>query len=192
MINAAVVLTGRDVLNRYPYDACNSSNDIQHAKSKGQSGKEPPKHQSSTVHVLMYMFPRQFGLHNAFTSVVDSRETVQPFKDYTLREDEIRDLYPKHKDGSGIKIPKRLKAAASLVRKLQVLHQRCPYDEILKHYCSHLVRIASVERHTRINFLNRDLQHFRFCLQSHHRTYHPIFKRRNQCKRVFPRLNRLL
>ncbi|PCH03091.1 Reverse transcriptase [Penicillium occitanis (nom. inval.)] len=44
---------------------------------------------ADTVHVMKYIFPRQFGLHNVFTSVVDSRETVQPFKDYTLREEEI-------------------------------------------------------------------------------------------------------
>ena len=39
---------------------------------------------TQTVHVMKYIFPRQFGLHNVFTSPVDLRETVQPFKDYTL------------------------------------------------------------------------------------------------------------
>ncbi|EPS41730.1 hypothetical protein H072_4367 [Dactylellina haptotyla CBS 200.50] len=41
------------------------------------------------VHVLKYIFPRAFGLHNVFTSTVNKADTVQQFKDYTLREDEI-------------------------------------------------------------------------------------------------------
>ena len=56
-----------DVLNRY-----GDPNNIEH-----------------TIHVMKYIFPKQFGLHNAFSSAVDPRETVQPFKDYTLREREI-------------------------------------------------------------------------------------------------------
>ncbi|KAI9674434.1 MAG: hypothetical protein M1817_001772 [Caeruleum heppii] len=42
-----------------------------------------------TLSLLKYIFPRQFGLHNVFTSAVDSRETIQSSKDYTLREEEI-------------------------------------------------------------------------------------------------------
>ncbi|KAK6538129.1 hypothetical protein TWF694_011011 [Orbilia ellipsospora] len=41
------------------------------------------------VHVLKYIFPRAFGLHNVFTSFINKTDTVQAFKDYTLREDEI-------------------------------------------------------------------------------------------------------
>lgn len=91
---------------------------------------------SSTLQLMRYLFPRQFGLHNVFTSVVDSRETVQPFKDYTLREDEINRLKKvmgsKHRE----RCPKRLRGEAiKLVRKLQILHSRCAYVELLNHYC---------------------------------------------------------
>ncbi|KAF3916552.1 hypothetical protein ABW20_dc0102400 [Dactylellina cionopaga] len=48
-----------------------------------------PRKRNHKVHVLKYIFPRVFGLHNAFNSVVDKRDTVQTFKDYTLREEEI-------------------------------------------------------------------------------------------------------
>ncbi|EED18804.1 telomerase reverse transcriptase, putative [Talaromyces stipitatus ATCC 10500] len=94
---------------------------------------------ADTVHVMKYIFPRQFGLHNVFTSVVDSRETVQPFKDYTLREEEIARL--KVAQGSRYalvrpKIPKRLRGGPlQLVQKLQKRNQTCAYTELLRHYC---------------------------------------------------------
>ena len=82
---------------------------------------------------MMHLFPRQFGLHNVFTNEVDSKETVQRFKDYTLREDEI---HGKFTSGPSIKIPKRLRGQASeLVQKLQIQHSRCPYKTLLDHYC---------------------------------------------------------
>ena len=81
----------------------------------------------------MYIFPRQFGLHNVFTDDVDPRQTVQPFKDYTLREDEINARYS---SAENPKIPKRLRGqAVQLVRKLQIQHARCPYKKLLEHYC---------------------------------------------------------
>lgn len=109
-----------DVLNRFPY-------------RQPSDATESPGPQLSTLHVMMYMFPRQFGLHNVFTSEVDSKETVQPFKDYTLREDEI---HAKFSIENGVKIPKRLRGkAAELVKKLQVQHNRCPYKALLDHHC---------------------------------------------------------
>ena len=112
-----------DVLNRYPDDG-----NLDH-----------------TVHVMKYLFPRQFGLHNAFTCTVDPKESIQPFKDYTLREQEISQLRRQniHRGGNGVssiaakqRIPKRLRGEAlELVRKLQRLHSRCSYHDLLKHYC---------------------------------------------------------
>ena len=102
--------------------------------------------QAHTVHLMKYIFPRQFGLHNVFTSTVDTRETVQPFKDYTLREQEIA-LAARQKQAKGSKaavagghskeqLPKRLRGLlVELIKKLQKLHSRCPYYELLKHYC---------------------------------------------------------
>ncbi len=81
----------------------------------------------------MYIFPRQFGLHNVFTNEVDSRQTVQSFKDYTIREDEIRLKYPFPEK---IKIPKRLRGmATNLVKMIQTRHRRCAYKKLLEHYC---------------------------------------------------------
>ncbi|KXH63750.1 telomerase reverse transcriptase [Colletotrichum salicis] len=86
----------------------------------------------NTLKVMMYMFPRQFGLHNAFTSKVDYSKTSQKFADYTLREDEISTTFK----GRDIKLPKRLRGDAKrLVQRLQLLHGRCAYAEILRHYC---------------------------------------------------------
>lgn len=110
-----------DVLNRYPY--------VMNSKFDGKSRSPPP----NTIHVMMHLFPRQFGLHDVFTAEVDSRETVQPFKDYTLREDEI---HTKFSSEASIKIPKRLRGKASeLVHKLQIRHSRCPYKILLEYYC---------------------------------------------------------
>lgn len=89
--------------------------------------------------VTMHMFPRQFGLHNVFTSDVSYLETAQKFQDYTLREREITEYVEKSKRLSKDrmpKLPKRLRGRAwSLVRRLQLLHGRCSYGELLKHYC---------------------------------------------------------
>ena len=82
---------------------------------------------------MMYIFPRQFSLHNVFTNDVDPRQTVQPFKDYTLREEEIKSRYLSE---NSPKVPKRLRGhAAQLVRRLQIQHSRCSYKKLLEHYC---------------------------------------------------------
>jgi telomerase reverse transcriptase len=88
---------------------------------------------------MMYIFPRQFRLHNAFTSAVDRRQTAQRFQDYTLREEEIAVKFPPPEAGKKKltrHIPKRLRGKAThLVQRLQVLHTRCSYAEMLHHYC---------------------------------------------------------
>lgn len=118
-----------DVLNRYPYHE-RQNTEIAEADDPDYRVEPVP----NSLHVLMYMFPRQFGLHNVFTSALDTRETVQPFKDYTVREDEIQARLKKE---PRIKVPKRLRGEAlRLVQKLQILHQRCPYDVLLKYYCT--------------------------------------------------------
>lgn len=102
-----------------------------------------------TIHVMKYIFPRQFGLHNPFTSSLDPRETIQPFKDYTLREQEIsrhqcqaaRKVGAKDKKSLKQHLPKRLRGSViDLVKKLQILHSRCSYKELLEHYCHLNVR----------------------------------------------------
>jgi telomerase reverse transcriptase len=113
-----------DVLNRFP------NRDEQH----------------QTIHILRYIFPRQFGLHNVFTSKVDPRETAMPFKDYTLRDKEIhqsmcRALEEKASDEREVSkwkshTPRRLRGATvALIDRLRTLNHRCSYVELLRHYC---------------------------------------------------------
>lgn len=101
------------------------------------------KNGAHTLRLLQYFFPREFGLHNVFTSSVDPKETTQRFKDYTLREAEIarrerssKSLRTAGTNVAGPRIPKRLRGRPiEMVRKLQILHSRCSYNELLQHYC---------------------------------------------------------
>ncbi|KAF2831905.1 hypothetical protein CC86DRAFT_82738 [Ophiobolus disseminans] len=99
-----------------------------------------------SIHILRYIFPRQFGLHNVFTSKVNRRETAMPYKDYTLREMEIhrnmtRVLHDKATDTKEVqlsksRVPKRLRGATmALIDRLRTLNHRCSYTELLRHYC---------------------------------------------------------
>lgn len=91
---------------------------------------------------MRYIFPRQFSLHNVFTSRVDARETVQPMKDYTLREQEIvqqqkslKRKAPSARDADQ-HLPKRLRGEVmDLVRNLQRRNAQCSYGKLLQHYC---------------------------------------------------------
>lgn len=96
-----------------------------------------------TLEILRYIFPRQCGLHNVFTSPVDSRDTAQPFKDYTFRDHETVDQVKREPNASKyrskngeFRVPKRLRGRAwNLIRKLQVAHKLCSYTQLLRHYC---------------------------------------------------------
>lgn len=110
-----------------------------------------------TIHIMRYVFPRQFGLHNVFTSTVDPGESAMPFKDYTLREKEIhrtmtRELGEKYGDVQEAnkwkqRIPKRLRGTALvLTDNMRTLNQRCSYMELLRHYCPVEVNIAQYPR----------------------------------------------
>jgi hypothetical protein len=95
---------------------------------------------------MRYIFPRQFGLHNVFTSKVDARETSMPFKDYTLREKEInaalgreiaqRKLQEEELVRLRSRVPKRLRGEPmALVHKLRRFNKKCSYVELLRRYC---------------------------------------------------------
>ncbi len=102
---------------------------------------------------MKYIFPRQFGLHNVFTSTVDPKETIQPFKDYALREQEIVECERRtmrkcpgavNHSVSRQRLPKRLRNETfDLVKKLQSYHSRCSYHKILKYYCPLKVSYAA-------------------------------------------------
>ncbi|KAE8353886.1 hypothetical protein BDV28DRAFT_98831 [Aspergillus coremiiformis] len=89
---------------------------------------------SQTVHVMKYIFPRQFCLHNVFTCTPDSRTSTLPVNDYSSREQEI--ARSEKRSGSTTKVPKRLRGkAVELVQQLQNRHKRCSYGELLRYYC---------------------------------------------------------
>lgn len=106
-----------------------------------------------TIHIMKYVFPKQFSLHNVFTSNVDKQETVQPFKDYTLREKEIAQrlqdarrpiLERQQSEVTMIRphLPKRLRGTVvDLIGKMQRLHSRCSYRMMVEHYCPLPVRV---------------------------------------------------
>lgn len=102
-------------------------------------GSAEAAYNESTIRVMMYIFPRQFGLHNVFTSTVDHTQTAQKFRDYTLREEEISNKFVTVEDDEQVfkvRVPKRLRGLPMhLVRRLQVLHARCSYSKLLQHYC---------------------------------------------------------
>ncbi|KAH0004930.1 hypothetical protein KCU78_g13146, partial [Aureobasidium melanogenum] len=84
------------------------------------------------AHLLKYIFPRQFRLHNVFTHAVNTKNSAQPFKDYTLREQEIRSAY-RNKQRS---LPKRLRGECeALVGHIRTRHERCAYSALLQYYC---------------------------------------------------------
>ncbi|KAJ5717406.1 Telomere reverse transcriptase [Penicillium malachiteum] len=84
---------------------------------------------AQTIHVIMYMFPRQFGLRNVFIPTGDANEQFTS-TGHAYREDEI------FADDESRKTPKRLRGLATdLTQRLRVRHARCSYHELLKHYC---------------------------------------------------------
>ncbi|KAI8314565.1 Telomerase reverse transcriptase [Colletotrichum sp. SAR11_240] len=109
MLYARAALTGRGtvhygfrhihVLSRCPRVTDSAQPDPGRKTGLDQSNEQ------NTLKVMMYIFPRQFGLHNVFTSKVDHLKTAQKFPDYTLREEEINSLFKDQK----IRTPKRLR-----------------------------------------------------------------------------------
>ncbi|KAF8428128.1 hypothetical protein EV426DRAFT_327959 [Tirmania nivea] len=92
------------VLNRYP-----------NSRSKEEN-----------IRVLHYLFPKQCGLSNVFTSRL---------RDYTQLEEEIVNLEVQ-KDGRPPLVPRRLHGTVTgLVEKLQKLQSQCPYNSLLRYYC---------------------------------------------------------
>ncbi|CAD6892531.1 unnamed protein product [Tilletia caries] len=93
-------------------------------------------------HILKYMFPRQFGLHNVFTSVVDRNLTTQAFPDYTMREAEIRLR-------GRCKTPKRVMTVRGLVKTMLRRIDAFDFKRTLDRCCPSRIprrRLTQVER----------------------------------------------
>ncbi|KAL7268429.1 Telomerase reverse transcriptase [Rhizina undulata] len=92
-----------------------------------------PNQREHATKILCYIFPRQFKLHNVFTSAIDRKEVSQPVKDYASRRKEIAAL---EEPGKPLDVPKRLNGRAiEIVARMQRLHKRCSYHGLLEHYC---------------------------------------------------------
>jgi telomerase reverse transcriptase len=119
---------------------------------------------NKNAHLLKYIFPRQFGLHNVFTYAIDMKNSAQPFKDYTLREQEIKAAHKKSKQRS---LPKRLRGECdTLVSHLHTRHQRCAYSALLQYYCpgtSSQGTNADTEGHSIMQFATSSSQVSAFC-----------------------------
>lgn len=122
------------MLNRCPYLKV-----APNSKISDQETSLEVERRRNMIKVMMYIFPRQFGLHNVFTSQVNPWTTSQKFQDYTLREEEITTAFPTRPGDQGPqlpKLPKRLRGNAEhLVQRLQILHGRCSYVELMKYHC---------------------------------------------------------
>ncbi|CBQ68186.1 conserved hypothetical protein [Sporisorium reilianum SRZ2] len=85
-------------------------------------------HERRTRHLAKYVFPRQFGLHNVFTGARDLNTTTQPFRDYTVREVEIKALGAR-------RTPKALRAVLPVLAKILARHDRLNYRALLDRCC---------------------------------------------------------
>ncbi|CCF51257.1 uncharacterized protein UHO2_00683 [Ustilago hordei] len=95
-----------------------------------------------TRHLAKYVFPRQFGLHNVFTGARDFDTTTQPFRDYTVREVEIKALGAK-------RTPKVLKNVLPVLGKILARHDKLNYRALLDRCCPSRVpkgRLTAEER----------------------------------------------
>ncbi|KAJ6147666.1 Telomere reverse transcriptase [Penicillium chrysogenum] len=106
---------------------------------------------AQTVHVMKYIFPRQFGLLSVFTLNSNGRNIMDDSKRFMFRESEISHLEEEKRlqrpqpeiesadADHGVrscKVPKRLRGITiELVRKLRNRNAQCPYGELLRHYC---------------------------------------------------------
>jgi len=121
------------------------------------------------IHVMMYMFPRHFGLHNVFTSSVDIKDTSQPFQDYTLRDKEIAQLHLRRKYRPGkpslppYRVPRRLRGQIMiLVQRLRKRHSARSYRSMLEHYCPRSRPLTLGERST-LCYASTSVQVSSFC-----------------------------
>ncbi|GJN91088.1 hypothetical protein Rhopal_004105-T1 [Rhodotorula paludigena] len=74
-------------------------------------------------HLAKYLFPRQFGMHNVFTSP-KAKSAFEVLPDYLDREVEIKKL-------GAVKTPSRLIPALPLLSRLALLNARCKYRKVL-------------------------------------------------------------
>ncbi|KAG0659712.1 hypothetical protein C6P46_005071 [Rhodotorula mucilaginosa] len=117
-------LSSRHVLVRLP--TLYSIKPVQHPKGTATSATRGST-EAAARHLAKYIFPRQFGLHNAFTSP-KARVSVDVLPDYTDRELEIKRL-------GSIKTPPRLRPVLPILQRLGLLSSRCNFRKLLDKRC---------------------------------------------------------
>ena len=92
------------------------------------------------------------------------KNSAQPFKDYTLREQEIKTANRKSKQRS---LPKRLRGECEdLAGYIHTRHQRCAYSALLRYYCpdpDSQGSNADTESHSIMRFATSSSQVSAFC-----------------------------
>ncbi|PFH59674.1 hypothetical protein XA68_12026 [Ophiocordyceps unilateralis] len=144
----ALTAIGRVRFGFSPFHVLKKCPHVSHPTRRGD-GSSPDEtdecNELNTRKVMMFLFPRQFGLCNVFTPEMKPAGKDPGFSDYAAREAEMASLLRRDDATNRIRLPKlprRLRGAAShLVQRLQLLHTRCSYTETLQHYCpTHLDR----------------------------------------------------
>lgn len=111
-------------------------------RKKDGKSHEAIFHERRTRHLAKYVFPRQFGLHNVFTGARDFDTTTQPFRDYTVREVEIKALGAK-------RTPKAVRPILPVLGKILARHDKLNYRALLDRCCPSRVpkgRLTAQER----------------------------------------------
>ncbi|RUP46721.1 hypothetical protein BC936DRAFT_146596 [Jimgerdemannia flammicorona] len=99
----------------------------------GSAASGDTNRDATAEHILKYIFPRHFGLENMFVGAAAlspeaSSRFVRP-KEFLLRTQEIQ------ASKNPIKIHWRMRAIKPLVQRMQMLHSRCQYKNLLMFYC---------------------------------------------------------
>ncbi|CCU74861.1 telomerase reverse transcriptase [Blumeria hordei DH14] len=98
-----------------------------------ESGEDVSRIGQDSSYILMFIFPRQFGLHNIFSSGRDNSQSIQSCCHDKIREKEIKDKFPSQ---NSIKIPKRLRGKPiALTERMLALHKKCSYRKLVEYYC---------------------------------------------------------
>ncbi|GAA5992398.1 hypothetical protein JCM10908_000464, partial [Rhodotorula pacifica] len=123
------------------------------AKSKAAKPRTSPDRGTSEAaarHLAKYIFPRQFSLHNAFTSP-KPRASLDVLPDYMDRELEIKRL-------GSVKTPPRLRPALPLLQRLGLLSSRCNFRKLLDKRCPSKLKNRQLSQEERSAVLNLSLE----------------------------------
>jgi hypothetical protein len=132
-----------------PTDILARISDLFSHAASGSTSSSPSAH-APARHLAKYLFPRQFCLHNVFTSP-KAQNNYEVLPDYDDRELDIK-VSLLARGGRGeiglvltrqrfrqklgpVKTPKRLKGVLDLLERMIKLHSRCKPRKLLDRHC---------------------------------------------------------